>query len=113
MKTLLALALVATATVSHAQMDYAACGEYKLLSSCGPFASNAPVLITEQATYSLDMSCPAERLELCNLRYSLVSLMVSGKKYCVWGKLDRKFESPCSDDSIQINRAEKIDSASF
>lgn len=108
MKKIITLALLAFSFSSFAQMDYGVCGEYKMLNSCGIFAANTPVMITERGTYSLDSSCPAERMELCNLRYSLVMMMVSGKKYCVSGKLNREYQSPCADDSILINSADEI-----
>ncbi len=107
MKKIMTLALLSLSFSSFAQMDYAVCGEYQLLASCGPFAANTPVLITEKGNISLDSSCPAERLELCNLRYSLVNLMIHKKRYCVWGKLNRQYQSPCADDSITINKVEE------
>lgn len=78
-----------------------------MLGSCGIFQANTPVLMTDRGTYSLDSSCPAERMELCNLRYSLVMLMTSGEKYCVSGILNRAYQSPCADDSILVNNVVK------
>lgn len=107
MKKIITLALLMFSFSTMGQMDYTVCGDYKMLNSCGMFAAHTPVLITEQGTFSLDSSCPAQRMELCNLRYSLVMLMTSGQKYCVGGVLNRAYQSPCADDSILVNNVFK------